>query len=419
MNQPSRTHLFEVSWEVCNKVGGIYEVVASKAQQAMNAYNGEYFLIGPDTKKNTEFTETDEPCWDALRYPLKDKDLRCRFGRWEIPGRPRVILVDFNGRHDSNQILRQLWERFGVDSLSGGWDYIEPVLFSYTCGEVIATIHQVLATRNKSHGVAHFHEWMCGAGILALKQLAPSMGTVFTTHATVLGRAMAGNGVDIYARMSEISPSQEAYRYNVTAKCSMETVSAREADVFTTVSGITAEEARVFLGRTPDIITDNGLDLSVIHDYSADRKSALENRRKLLAPVSRLLRREISPDTRILVISGRYEYHNKGVDLFLDALAKAKKSMQNTSNKVLALMLMMGGHTGVNEKAINGDPSVVADPSMPEAGFLTSHQVYDAPNDPILTTCRRLGLNNTKDDNVQVVFVPALLDGHDGFFNMP
>ena len=109
MNQ-KRTHLFEVSWEVCNKVGGIYEVVASKAQQAMRAFDGEYFLIGPDTKHNTDFTETDEPCWDAIRYSLKDKDLRCRFGRWEIPGRPRVILVDFNGRHDSNQLLRQLWE---------------------------------------------------------------------------------------------------------------------------------------------------------------------------------------------------------------------------------------------------------------------------------------------------------------------
>lgn len=419
MNLPSRTHLFEVSWEVCNKVGGIYEVVASKAQQAMRAFDGEYILIGPDTKHNTEFTETDEPYWDALRYPLKDKDLHCRFGRWEIPGRPRAILVDFNGRHDSNQILRQLWERFGVDSLSGGWDYIEPVLFSYTCGEVIATIHQVLAARDKSHGIAHFHEWMCGAGILALKQLAPTMGTVFTTHATVLGRAMAGNGVDIYARMSEISPSQEAFRYNVTAKCSMETVSARETDVFTTVSGITAEEARLFLGRTPDIITDNGLDLSVIHDYSADRESALANRARLLAPVSRLLRRDIAPDTRILVISGRYEYHNKGVDLFLDALARARASMKNTSSKVLALMLMMGGHTGVDENAVGGDPSVTADASMPEAGFLTSHKVYDAPHDPILTTCRRLGLNNTADDNVQVVFVPALLDGHDGFLNMP
>ncbi len=419
MDQLSRMHLFEVSWEVCNKVGGIYEVVASKAQHAARSFDGNYILIGPDTKQNTEFTETEELFWDALRYPLKDKDLHCRFGRWEIPGRPRAILVDFKGRHDANQLLRRLWERFGVDSLSGSWDYIEPVLFSYTCGEVIATIHKVLSSRNKAHGLAHFHEWMCGAGILALKELAPTMGTIFTTHATVLGRAMAGNGVDIYARMSEISPSQEASRYNVTAKCSMEAVSAREADVFTTVSGITAEEARLFLGRTPDIITDNGLDLSAVHDYSADRKLAMENRARMLEPVNRLLRRKLGDDTRILVISGRYEYHNKGVDLFLDALSRAEKSIKNTSRKVLALMLMMGGHTGVDEKAVSGDPSAVADTAMPSAGFLTSHQVYDAQNDPILTSCRRLGLNNTPENNVQVVFVPALLDGKDGFFNMP
>ena len=419
MNQTSRTHLFEVSWEVCNKVGGIYEVVASKAQQAMRAFDGEYFLIGPDTKHNTDFTETDEPCWDAIRYPLKDKDLRCRFGRWEIPGRPRVILVDFNGRHDSNQLLRQLWERFGVDSLSGSWDYIEPVSFSYTCGEVIATIHQVLSAREKIHGIAHFHEWMCGAGILALKTLAPFIGTVFTTHATVLGRSMCGNDVNIYSRMAEISPSQEASRFNVVAKCSMETVSAREADIFTTVSGITAEEARYFLGRQPDVVTTNGLDLSAILDYSKEREQAKKNRAAMLAPVNKLLRRELPEDTRVFICSGRYEHHNKGVDLFIDALAKAKEALKGSGKKVLALMLMMGGHTGPDANAVNGDPAVHADAAHPEYGFLTSHKLYGAEHDPILNACRRHGLNNTEDDPVQVLFVPAMLDGKDGFFNMP
>ncbi len=414
-----KLHLFEVSWEVCNKVGGIYEVVASKAHLADQAFKGAYILLGPDTRHNTEFTETDEPFWDAIRYPLKEQGLRCRFGRWEIPGRPRVILVDFKGRHDSNLLLHQLWERFGVDSLSGGWDYIEPVLFSYTCGEIIAIIHQVLAARDNSHGVAQFHEWMCGAGILALKKLAPSMGTVFTTHATVLGRAMAGSGVDIYARMQEISPSQEADRYNVTAKCSMETVSAREADVFTTVSNITAEEARLFLGRSPDLVTDNGLDIDAIPDYSRERDAALKRRRELLAPVSRLLRREQPENTRIIVISGRYEYHNKGVDLFLDALARVQQELRHSQTHVLALLLMMGGHTGPNEVAISGNPNAVADPERPGAGFITSHHVYDVAHDPILTACRNLGLENKEDDNVQVVFVPALLDGHDGFFNIP
>ena len=418
MEKHIHQHLFEVSWEVCNKVGGIYEVVASKAQHAMRAFDGEYFLLGPDTRHNMEFTETDEPFWDAIRYPLRDKDLRCRFGRWEIPGRPRVILVDFNGRYDANQLLRQLWEHYGVDSLSGGWDYIEPVLFSYACGEVISVIHQVLAARDKSHGVAQFHEWMCGAGILALKHLAPTIGTVFTTHATVLGRSMAGSGVDIYARMDEISPAQEAVRYNVTAKCSMETVSAREADVFTTVSGITAEEARIFLGRAPDVITDNGLDLSAIRDFSKDRAAARENRDRMLEPVQRLLRCELAPETRVIVISGRYEYHNKGVDLFLDAVARTRDAIKDSGRKLLVLLLMMGEHTGVDARAADGDPSEIADGSRPGTGFLTSHHVYNPGEDPILCACRRLGLENRPGDSVHVLFVPALLDGRDGFFNM-
>ncbi len=415
METKQRQHLFEVSWEVCNKVGGIYEVVASKARFAMDSFGGEYFLLGPDTGRNTEFTETDEPYWDAIRYPLKDKDLHCRFGRWEIPGRPRAILVNANGRYDSNQLLRQLWERFGVDSLSGGWDYVEPVIFSYACGEVISVIHQVLAARDKSHSIAQFHEWMCGAGILALKQLAPSIGTVFTTHATVLGRSMAGSGADIYSRMSEINPRQEAVRYNVTAKCSMEAVSAREADVFTTVSGITAEEARLFLGRVPDIITDNGLDISSIHDYSSDRESARSNRKRMLAPISRLLREEVDENVRILVISGRYEYHNKGVDLFLDALANARENLRGSGKKLIVLMLMMGGHNGVDERAIGTG----SDPSSPETGFLTSHLVYNPEGDPILCACRRLELENKHDDSIRMIFVPALLDGNDGFLNMP
>lgn len=418
-NDNGRVCLFEVSWEVCNKVGGIYEVLSSKALQAVDTFGDDYYLLGPNLKHNAGFVETDEPCWDALRYPLKGRKLNCRFGRWDIPGRPKVILVDFAGRHNSSQLLYQLWERFGVDSLSGGWDYVEPVLFSYACGEVIAAACRVPAVVGRSKVVAQFHEWMCGAGLLAVKQLAPETGTVFTTHATMLGRAMAGAGVDIYSKMAAISPVQEAAAYNITAKCSMESVSAREADVFTTVSRITADEAAVFLGRVPDVITTNGLDLRTIPDYSADRKAARINRERLLKPVSRLLRHELPPNTRIMAISGRYEFHNKGVDAFLEALAAAQQAMQDSETHILALCLVMGGHTGPNHAALGGDPGVMPDPARPDMGFIASHHVYDAPHDPILNACERLGLHNRKDNHVQVVFVPALLDGNDGFFNMP
>lgn len=410
----SHITLFEVSWEVCNKVGGIYSVVSSKALQAVDEFGEDFFLLGPDLKNNAEFEETDEYCWDSIRQILSNKDIKCRLGRWNIPGRPKVILVDFAKRHTPNQLLYELWSSYGVDSLSGGWDYMEPVTFSYTCGEVIAAIHEGLIHPTKDGSVAQFHEWMCGAGLLALKKLAPSVGTVFTTHATMLGRALASTGTDIYKQMRSISPSREAAAHNITAKCSMETIAAREADVFTTVSQITADEAEAFLGRKPDVITTNGLDMRVIPNFAEDRKTPAMQRARLLKSVAPLLRQELPADTRIFVISGRYEFHNKGVDVFLDAMSNVAQAIKNSDTHVLALCLVMGGHTGVNPNAVSGDPHIT-DNGMP---FISSHHVWDQPNDSIINSCRRLGLTNQLDNNVQVIFVPAMLDGFDGFLNM-
>ena len=411
-------YVFEVSWEVCNKVGGIYEVVSSKALSAVETYDERYFLLGPDLHHNAHFIETEENCWVPIRNALKAREISCRFGRWDIPGKPKVILVDFAERHQGNALLHKLWEQYGVDSLSGGWDYIEPVLFSYTCGEVISTVYTTMALPQKAKAVAHFHEWMCGAGLLAVKKLTPAVATVFTTHATMLGRAMAGSNMDIYAKLKAISPVREAAAYNITAKCSMETVSAREADVFTTVSGITRDEAAVVLGRTADIVTTNGLDMRVIHDFSKDRAAAHANRAKLLAPLQKLLRRDIEKHTRLFVISGRYEFRNKGIDIFLEALARVQQALQNTEKKVLALCLVMGGHTGPDAAAISGEKGIVPDPANADRGFITSHQVYNKANDPILNACARLGLHNRASSNVHIVFVPAMLDGFDGFLNM-
>ena len=274
----SNATLFEVSWEVCNKVGGIYAVVSSKILEALAAFGENYFLLGPDLGNNPDFEETDEPCWQELRQETDRRNLSCRFGRWNIPGRPKVILVGYRDRYDQSQLLFSLWNRYGVDSISGGWDYVEPVMFSTACGEVIEAACKALHIPADGPALAHFHEWMCGGGLLYLKTNAPYVGTVFTTHATMLGRSMAGSGFDIYKQMPQINPKHEAGAYNITAKCSMETASAREADCFTTVSRITADEAGVFLGRTPDVLTLNGLDLRVIPDYSRDRSLATASR---------------------------------------------------------------------------------------------------------------------------------------------
>lgn len=192
--------LFEVSWEVCNKVGGIYTVVSSKALQAVETFGEDYFLLGPALQQNADFEETDEHIWDSLRLVLSTKDLKCRLGRWNIPGRPKAILVDFSKRYAANQLLYELWKNYGVDSLSGGWDYIEPVMFATACGEVIAAIHENLVHPLGGPLCGSFSRVACAApGWLALKKLAPDVGTVFTTHATMLGRLWPAPGATFTA----------------------------------------------------------------------------------------------------------------------------------------------------------------------------------------------------------------------------
>jgi phosphorylase/glycogen(starch) synthase len=156
-------YLFEASWEVCNKVGGIYTVITSKLREAQAAYGDQYFLLGPDLKTNLEFEETDEACWAKIREGTAIQELPCRFGRWKIPGEPKVVLVGFGKKYNKDQLLYRIWEDYGVDSIAGGWDYVEPVMFSYACGEVIATIFKLLARPQGKPAIAQFHEWMCGA----------------------------------------------------------------------------------------------------------------------------------------------------------------------------------------------------------------------------------------------------------------
>ena len=410
----STVTLFEVSWEVCNKVGGIFSVVSSKALQAVEQFGEDYFLLGPALAENPGFEETDESVWDSLKMAFATKDLKCRMGRWDIPGRPKVILVDFSKRYSSNQLLYDLWKSYGVDSLSGGWDYIEPVMFATACGAVIEAIHESRVEPIEGRSVALFHEWMCGAGLLSLKKLAPGVGTVFTTHATMLGRAMAGTGRDIYSNLRSINPANEAAALNITAKWSLEGASAREADVFTTVSPITGEESSVLLGRQPDVITTNGLDMRLIPDYSVDRSRPAEHRERIVEAANRFLRCQLPGNTRIFAISGRYEMHNKGVDIFLEALARVEQSLAGTDASILALCLVMGGHTGVNTAAVSGEAGA-DDNGLP---FICTHYAWNAPQDPIINACRRLGLNNRAENRVKVIFVPAMLNGEDGFLNM-
>lgn len=407
-----KTYLFEVSWEVCNKVGGIYTVISTKAPTAVREYGENYFLLGPDMRNNPEFEETDEGGWEVIREGLAMREIDCRLGRWKLPGRPRVILVNFMKKFNKDQILYELWEYFGVDSIAGGWDYIEPVIFSYTCGIAIETVYNLIVRPQQDTAVAQFHEWMCGAGLLCVKKRVPEIGTVFTTHATMLGRTLSNSGIDIYAkRMEEISPRTEAVHYNIQAKYNMEVASAREADCFTTVSSITAREAKNFLGRMPEVITTNGLDVDNIPDMSVRREQAVHCRSRLMEFARRFLRRQYNSGVKIMMISGRYEFHNKGIDAFLEALHLLEKDMSQ-EREVIALICVLAEHRAINPAALQED--------IPDGGIpvIATHRLANEMNDPILNACNRLGFRNRPENRIHVIFVPAYLTGHDGLINM-
>jgi phosphorylase/glycogen(starch) synthase len=405
-------YLFEASWEVCNKVGGIYTVINSKVREAQAAYGDRYFLLGPDLETNLEFEETDEACWTRIREGTAIQDLPCRFGRWKIPGEPKVILVGYGKKYDKDQLLYRIWEDYGVDSIAGGWDYVEPVMFGYACGEVIATLYNLLVRPLGEPAVAQFHEWMTGAGLLALKKKAPEIGTVFTTHATILGRCLAGAGMDIYTVMESIAPKREASIHNISAKYSMEAAAAREADCLTTVSDITAAEAKNFLGRCPDVVTPNGLNLEHVPDLTRNREQAVKSREKLLAAATRFLRKNLPENTRIIIISGRYEYRNKGIDVFLNALGRLDKELAE-NQPVLAFLFVIGGHMDLIP-ALQGDHGKW-EPGNPP---IATHRLHHESSDPILQTCSRVGLKNLPHNRVNVIFSPVYLNGHDGLINM-
>jgi phosphorylase/glycogen(starch) synthase len=236
-------YVFETSWEVCNKVGGIYTVLSTKAFTAVQNYGNNYICIGPELSKedNSDFIE-DLSLFKNWRELAQSEGLRIRIGRWNISGNPIVILVDFTPFFEKkNEILTQFWLNYKLDSISGQWDYIEPALFGYAAGRVIESFYNFYGYATDKI-IAHFHEWMTGTGILHLESNVPQIATIFTTHATVLGRCIAGNRLPLYGMMESYNPQEFAQRFGVQSKHSLEHLSAKVSDGFTTVSRITDRE---------------------------------------------------------------------------------------------------------------------------------------------------------------------------------
>ena len=409
-------YLFEVSWEVCNKVGGIHTVVATKAHKLREQYEDRHILIGPDVWRdsvdNPEFIE-DKVLFGTWRKKLADRGLRVRIGRWNIPSNPIVILVEHTAFIvKKDEIYAEFWEKFHLDSISGAWDYTESALFGYASGVVIESFIAYNLS-NESKIIAQFHEWMTGAGVLYLKSKNLAVGTVFTTHATVIGRCIACNYVPLYENFNNLNANEYANRFGVVAKHSLECSAAHNADVFTTVSDITAKECKQFIGKEVDLVTPNGFEEEIVPTKEEFYKIREQSRERLLQVAGAMHNVEYSKETIIVGVGGRYEYKNKGLDIFIDAVKSIKES-DYSGKQILACIMVPAWNRGVNSELV---AKLEGDSSKANYTTLLTHYLMEPENDSVVNKVNELQLNNPA-DNIHIIFIPSYLNGNDGIFNM-
>lgn len=408
-------YVFETAWEICNKVGGIHTVLSTKARTAAGLFHDNYICIGPDLSRehDTEFVE-DNTLYRNWCDMLPQEGLKVRVGRWRVCGSPVVFLVDFTPLFEKkNDILTQFWLSYKLDSISGQWDYIEPALFGYAAGRVIESFYNFYCN-SVDRIVAHFHEWMTGTGILYLKSAAPQVATVFTTHATVLGRCIAGNGLPLYGNIRQYNPQETAGRFGVQSKFSLESLSAQYADAYTTVSDITNRECEAFFSKPADVITINGFEDSFVPTGECYTEKRAAARAALLKAASSLMQQPLPEDALLVVNSGRYEFRNKGIDVFIKSLSRLAAG--KPQRQVVAFIMVPAGNSGRREDLFRKMQEPLS--NTPVIGDCVTHVLHDPQHDPILNALREQRLDNAPECPVKVVYVPVYLDGNDGIFNL-
>nr|WP_320119842.1 alpha-glucan family phosphorylase [uncultured Marinifilum sp.] len=410
-------YIFEVSWEVCNKVGGIHTVVSTKALSLKRKFNDNVIYIGPDfdnqEHREKEFEE-DDSLFQEWKAQAKLKGMPIRIGRWKISGNPIVILIDFKpflAKKDA--IYAKFWEIYGLESLYGDKDYHEPAMFGYAAGKVIENFVKYNLAET-DYPVAQFHEWMTGVGCLYLKHKASRIATIFTTHATMLGRVLASNYEPLYDNLYHFNSIEKTRQYNVTAKCSLEKIAAQIADCLTTVSEITARECKQFQNRVVDVVMPNGFEDDFVPDTLRLESKTIESKALLTKVAQALLGYELPKDTMFIGTGGRYEFKNKGLDVFLESLSQINQD-KNQDRDILAFFLIPGDQRGARKDL----QDALANGNTQEqliTPFLT-HYLGNVDHDEILNKVKSLGFTNTAAERVKVIFVPTYLNGDDGIFN--
>lgn len=420
MNDKKKTpdYLFESSWEVCNKVGGIYTVLSTKAHTLQQIFNDKLIFIGPDVWANTavpDFIEDHSLFTDWKLHAKSSDNLKIKVGRWNVPGTPPVILVDFKPFFkERDSFFYSMWENFKVDSIHAYGDYDESCIFAYSVGKVIESFYNYHKLENKKVA-ALFNEWMLGMGALYIKKQIPAIATLFTTHATSIGRSIAGNNKALYAYMDGYNGDQMAKELNMEAKHSVEKQAAHHVDCFTTVSDITAHECEILLDKEPDIVTPNGFERNFVPEGKEYINKRAEARKLLINVAEKLLGCSIDSDALLVSTSGRYEYRNKGIDVFIEAMNRVRTSGQLQREVVVFIMVpawVRDARADLKE-VIEKDIPITAPMQMP---FIT-HWLNMMGQDKVLNYIAHAGLKNAASDKLKIIFVPCYLDGRDGIFN--
>ncbi len=416
--QKSPDYIFESSWEVCNKVGGIYTVLSTRAKTLQEMLQDRIVFIGPDFWKEAEspYFQEDKSLFAEWQWEAKEQGVNIRVGRWTVPGNPIAVLVDFHPYFErKNEIYGWLWENFQVDSLHAYGDYDEASMFSYAAALVVESFYHHYLDESKKV-IYHANEWMCGLGALYLNKKLPQVATIFTTHATSIGRSIAGNQKPLYDYLFAYNGDQMAGELNMQSKHSIEKQTAHHVDCFTTVSDITARECVELLDKPVDVVLPNGFDNSFVPKAAAFTRKRNLARRKMLDVANALLGEKLDDDTLIVSTSGRYEFRNKGIDVFIEAMNRLLRN-RDLKKKVLAFIVV---------------PGWVGEPRQDLKDRLDSKQQFDTPlevpqvthwlhnmgHDNVLNMMKFYDMHNRHEDNVKVIFLPCYLDGKDGILNL-
>ncbi|MDR2843248.1 MAG: glycogen/starch synthase [Candidatus Symbiothrix sp.] len=411
-------HIFESSWEVCNKVGGIYTVLSTKAHTLQEHFPDKLVCIGPDLWKETtnpDFIESKTLLKAWRQQAFDQENLSVRVGRWNIPGKPIAVLVDFQSFFQSkDRIYFQMWEKYGINSSVGYGDYDEACLFAYAAAKTIESLYHYLKLENKNV-IAHLHEWMLGMAVLYLHEYLPAVATVFTTHATSIGRSICGNDKPLYSQFEHYNGDQMAQELNMAGKHQLEKQAARWADCFTTVSEITGKECAQLLDKQPDIITPNGFEAGFVPEGEAFEQKRTTARKALIQVAERLTGTKIAGNALLVATSGRYEYRNKGLDVFIESLNRVKQAQPERA--IVAFILVPAWIKDAREDLQQRllQKKTVNTP-LPKP-FIT-HELMEPQSDKVCAYLQHLNFDNQTDQAVQIVFVPSYLKGNDGIFNL-